>query len=433
MAENEINLTDVIAPNYYNVHHHIINNDYTSYWLRGGRGSLKSSFAAIEIILGIIQDSRANALAVRKYGNTIRDTVMETFLWAIDFLKLNEYFSYTYSPAQIIYTPTGQKIRMTGLDDPRKLKSIRVKHGYFKFLWFEEAEEYTNEAEMRSVRQSVFRGSDHFVEFVSFNPPLDPDEWINIAANDDDVPDRFVHDSNYLEVPPEWLGKQFLKEAAELKRKHPLLYEHEYMGISTGVAGEVFNWAWFQVHDYLAPFNGFERIVHSWDTAYKADQHNDPSACTVWGIKENKAYLLHVLNERMEYPALKQAVLQMHKDYPASAILVEDKSSGQSLIQELRVHTNLPVIPIKINPGQDKIARASSCTGIIESGKVFVPKSGQWLSKYKNQLVRFTFDKDLQKKNHDDMVDSTSQFLNWWINEDNNTSTLALWKELYGI
>ena len=211
------------------------------------------------------------------------------------------------------------------------------------------------------------------------------------------------------------------------------MYEHVWEGkYLTGDMGEVFKWSWFQEHGYVAPFNGFDKIVHSWDTAYKADQHNDPSACTVWGVKDHKAYLLYMLNERMEYPALRQAVVAMHEKYPASHILIEDKSSGQSLLQELRMNTDLPVIAIKVGAGEDKISRASSCTGMIEAGRVYVPMSAPWLPEYRKQMVRFSFNKELQKKQHDDIVDSTSQFLNWMKNGDDSSYEETI-KELYGI
>ena len=284
---NELCLTDIIAPNYYSLHNSIKRYEYSSFWLRGGRGSLKSSFAALEIVLGMIDDPRANALALRKVDNTIRRSVMETFLWAIDLLGLSECFDYTRSPAEITYIPTGQKIMMAGLDDPRKIKSIRVKKGIIKYLWFEEAEEFLGDAEMRSVRQSAFRGAGNFIEFVTFNPPIDPDSWINIACLQD-KPQRLIHESNYLQVPREWLGEQFFRDAEDLKRISLLSYEHEYMGLAIGLTGEVFKWDWFGDHNF-GDINAFTQIVHSWDTAYGKNEHGDPSACTVWGIKDNNA------------------------------------------------------------------------------------------------------------------------------------------------
>jgi len=77
----------------------------------------------------------------------------------------------TMSPAELTYLPTGQKILLKGLDDAQKLKSVKAKKGYFKYLWFEEASEFGGMDEIRNVEQSVLRGGDKFVEFITYNPP----------------------------------------------------------------------------------------------------------------------------------------------------------------------------------------------------------------------------------------------------------------------
>ena len=239
-----ISLKDCIAPSFYPVHNSIKRGEYSSYWLKGGRGSTKSSFAAVEIVLGMVKDPKANALVLRKVDNTIRTSVYETLLWAIDMLGLNRYFDSIKSPAEITYLPTGQKIIMKGLDDARKLKSIRLKQGYFKFLWFEEAEEFNGMAEIRNVRQSTRRGGDKFVEFITYNPPNDPAAWVN-ADSEIEMPDRMVHFSNYLDVPRHWLGETFFQDAETLRTVDPLAYEHEYMGVAVGRAEQiVFHGKW---------------------------------------------------------------------------------------------------------------------------------------------------------------------------------------------
>lgn len=245
-------LSNAIAPSFYGLHHAIQRNEYSSYWLKGGRGSTKSSFASIQIILGMVDDPNANALALRKVDNTVRKSILESFLWAIDVLDLNNSFTHTKSPAEITYLPTGQKIIMSGLDDPRKLKSIRLQKGYFKFLWFEEAEEFNGMEEIRSVEQSTRRGGDVFVEFITYNPPNDPAAWVNEESKNE-ANDRYVHFSNYLDVPRDWLGKQFFSDAEALKKRDPLKYEHEYMGHAVGRAEQiVFHGKW-QSKDFTTP------------------------------------------------------------------------------------------------------------------------------------------------------------------------------------
>lgn len=250
----EIKLSDCIAPAFYKPHKLIKNEEYSSFWLKGGRGSTKSSFAAIEVILGLIEYPEANALVLRKVDATIRKSVLESLLWAINKLGLDDEFEHTVSPAEITYIATGQKIIMTGLDDARKIKSIRLKKGYFKYLWWEEFEEFANMEEVRSVRQSARRGGDVFIELITYNPPNYAAAWINKAAEEaKNDPETFIHHSTYLDVPEQWLGKQFIKDAERLAKVHPLSYQHEYLGEVVGRAEQIVFNGKFIVRDFETP------------------------------------------------------------------------------------------------------------------------------------------------------------------------------------
>lgn len=249
MIGNEVRLSDLIAPQFYTVHNAVKTELYGEFWLKGGRGSTKSAFVALQIIKGIMADPDANCLATRKVGATVRKSVMETLLWAIDALGVSQYFRRTVSPAEITYIPTGQQIIMVGLDDPQKLKSIKIRRGYFKFLWFEEGAEFSGMEEIRSVEQSVMRGGDKFVEFVSYNPPKDPEHWINKEAANPKA-SRMIHHSTYLGVPREWNGERFFAEAEMLKERDFLAYDNEYMGNPVGRLDQVvFNGKWEVVNE----------------------------------------------------------------------------------------------------------------------------------------------------------------------------------------
>lgn len=149
----------------------------------------------------------------------------------------------------------------------------------------------------------------------------------------------------------------------------------------------------------------FDKIVQSWDTAVKAKQINDPSVCTTWGITANAYYLIDVYRGRIEYPELKRHFLRLYDAHKPHIVLVEDKSSGQALIQELKSQTRIPIKPII--PKGDKIMRMNKQTGHIEAGKVHIPQNAPWLYDFLNEVLRFPNSK------HDDQVDSMSQFLNW--------------------
>lgn len=233
MIEPKVSLKSLIAPKFYGAHHAIKSGKYSEIWLKGGRSSTKSSFIAIEIVKGIMEDPEANAIVFRKVGDTIRTSVHQLFLWAIGKLECEDHFDWTTSPAEIVYKKTGQKILFKGLDKPEKLKSIALQKGFFKFSWFEETAEYSGPEEIRNVQQSVVRGGETHLTFYSYNPPDDEYNWVNKEA-EHDVPSRYVNHSTYLDVPPEWLGPKFIEKAEQLKDRDYDRYRHEYLGEVVG-------------------------------------------------------------------------------------------------------------------------------------------------------------------------------------------------------
>ena len=236
---SDVRISEIIAPAFYDVHKAIRDDEKTHFMLSGGRGSCKSSFVSIEVILGIMKDENANAVAIRKVGNTLRDSVFEQLLWAIDKLGVSNYWIASRTPPQLTYIPTGQKILFRGADNPRKLKSTKVSKGYIKYVWYEELDEFSGQEEIDTINQSLLRGGEEFKVFYSYNPPKSPRTWVNSESQ---IPreDKLVHKSTYLDVPPEWLGKQFVVEAEHLKETNPDRYENEYLGKVTGTGAEVF-------------------------------------------------------------------------------------------------------------------------------------------------------------------------------------------------
>ncbi len=130
-------------------------------------------------------------------------------------------------------------IRLTGLDDPQKLKSIKPSKGYFKYLWIEEFSEIVGEPELRNLQQSVLRGGDRFTVFRSFNPPISSSNWVNQYIQRAD--DRSITLlTTYKDVPVEWLGQPFIDEAERLREINPKAYANEFLGEACGNGSEVF-------------------------------------------------------------------------------------------------------------------------------------------------------------------------------------------------
>ena len=231
---------DSMARTFWDLYDDLKRDGHAEYWLKGGRGSTKSSFISLVIVRGLLADPNANAIIYRKVGNTIKDSVYSQMLWAIDQLQLAPWFQAKVSPFELIYKPTGQRVLFRGADDPLKSKSIKLQHGYFRYLWFEELSEFRGMEDIRTIKQSVFRGVDRGVTLYSYNPPKSAQNWVNTEALKS-VTGRLVHHSTYLDVPKEWLKEAFISEAERLAQSNERAYRNEYMGEVTGTGGTVFD------------------------------------------------------------------------------------------------------------------------------------------------------------------------------------------------
>ena len=183
-----------------------------------------------------------------------------------------------------------------------------------------------------------------------------------------------------------------------------LAFVGQYLQSPRAAEGNLFKREWFQFYREL-PMERPMRIFDSWDTAFKTKQENDYSVCTTWAEYKTGFYLIDFFMDKIEYPELKQNIQLQHKkkDKVSNIILLEDKASGQSAIQELR-RLNLPIKPVM--PHADKIVRANQITPTFESGNVYFPFE-DYTETIIDQLTGFPNTK------HDDIVDSISQALNW--------------------
>ena len=264
-----IRLSNIIAPHFWDLHQDIKRHAHTYYWLEGGRGSAKSSDVSVEIPQLVIKNPECHAVVLRKIGNTIKNSVYPQMQWGIDALGLTDKFRFKTSPHEITYKKTGQKILFFGVDDPQKIKSIKLPFGYVGICWIEELDQFSGMEEIRNLNQSLLRGGPVFWEFCSFNPPKSQNNWVNEEKLFDD-PDRLVHHSTYLGVPREWLGERFFEDAEKLKARNETAYRHEYLGEVTGTGGAVFE----NVED-MAMSNelvgNFDRLYYGLDFGFAVD------------------------------------------------------------------------------------------------------------------------------------------------------------------
>jgi predicted phage terminase large subunit-like protein len=169
--------------------------------------------------------------------------------------------------------------------------------------------------------------------------------------------------------------------------------------------GGIVKLMWFQRYK-VAP-DRFDAIVLSVDTAQKAAQLNDPWAALTWGILGNHYYLLDCHCHRYEYPEGKRAIANIIRQWRPRSVLIEDASSGASLIQEFRKDYSLKTAIMAIAPCGSKVTRMSVASAIVEALRVYLPEKSDWVAAYESELASFP------RGSHDDRVDATSQFLAW--------------------
>lgn len=232
-------LSRLISQTFSDSHRAVKSGEINELVEKGGRGSCKSSYLSVELVLQLLQHPDCHGVVLRKVGNTLRASVYAQVCWAIAELGLAARFKCTVSPMECTYFPTGQKILFFGLDDPGKLKSIKVPFGYIGLAWFEELDQFDGPEQVRNVEQSMFRGGPYSLCLKSFNPPAMARNWANKYVLEPKA-GRLVHHSTYLTTPEEWLGPRFLADALHLKETNETAYRHEYLGEVVGSGTAVF-------------------------------------------------------------------------------------------------------------------------------------------------------------------------------------------------
>jgi predicted phage terminase large subunit-like protein len=227
-----------------------------------------------------------------------------------------------------------------------------------------------------------------------------------ICEDENDPLGRKIGDALW---PEKWPIETLLKKRA--RKSFPALFQQR----PSAVEGEIFKRADFVYYSHAPEF---KLIVQSVDTASKAQKSNDYSVCATWGVTDTAYYLLHIWRKKCLYPERKRAVIALYDKFKPNFILIEDKDSGQALIQELRRDTELQVKAIA--PKGSKEDRAERAAGAFEAKRVLFPKRAPWLTDLIEELTIFP------NSRHDDQVDSVSQFINWVTNRRRHRPSLTI-------
>jgi predicted phage terminase large subunit-like protein len=154
-----------------------------------------------------------------------------------------------------------------------------------------------------------------------------------------------------------------------------------------------------------------EYVVQSWDTATSAEEASDWTVCTTWYCMDGNLYLVDLHRAKYEFPQLKSKVFELANEYQATDVVIEAVGAGRALHQQIehdvRQMPRRPFVLRAANPKDDKATKLMGESSEIEVGRVYLPRSAEWLDEFQRELLNFPNGK------HDDQVDSLSQFLRW--------------------
>ena len=244
-------LSDLILPNYYDLLEDGIGDQLErsrKMFLRGGRFSGKSYFAAHHIILSLLclaavhKDGEpwACCLALRKYSNTLKTSVYAEIANAIINLGVEDKFQMLTNPMEIRLKGTKSVIKFANLntaEDYGKVKSIKWPGGYCRFIWWEEADQFQNKHDVDQILLSLYRGGDIFETIFTYNTPFSPSHWLNVGwRNEREMASEGRHEKVYFkhvnlyDIPRGIVPEQVYDMAEAMREDNLQEWKHVIMG-----------------------------------------------------------------------------------------------------------------------------------------------------------------------------------------------------------
>jgi len=233
---------------------------------------------------------------------------------------------------------------------------------------------------------------------------------VNQMGKEEDVDQwEIVEFPAILNEKPLWGDFWSLEELLGKKAgMDPRYWQAQYMQNPVSEEGALLKREWWQIWEKDDPPN-CEFTIMSLDAAQETNNRADYNALTTWGVffnEETNNYniiLLNAIKKRMEFPDLKKLVLEEFKEWEPDAFVVEKKSNGAALYQELR-RMGVPVGEFTPGKGQDKISRVNAVSDLLASGIVWAPDR-RWAKEVIEEC------NDFPSGTNDDLVDSTTQAL----------------------
>jgi predicted phage terminase large subunit-like protein len=210
-----------------------------------------------------------------------------------------------------------------------------------------------------------------------------------------------------------WPYKEPLHDLLELESKDRYVFSGQYMQRPSPLGGEIIKGQCFGRYEVLPPLRCRKIFA---DTAQKTAERNDFSVFECWGLGEDgRIYLLDMVRGKWPAPELKHRAIafwEKHKlvgehDAPLRQMVIEDKSSGTGLIQDIQASGGIPVKGVGRH--RDKLTRIMDVVSYIESGLVVIPEAAPWVSDFVAECEAFTAD---DTHAHDDQIDPMIDAIN---------------------
>jgi predicted phage terminase large subunit-like protein len=211
------------------------------------------------------------------------------------------------------------------------------------------------------------------------------------------LPDRYIYKTEEVALWPERFP---VKELRKFEAKDPREFASLFQQTPFIQGGNIIKSSWWRTAETIP--DNFMTVIMAADTAYKKSERSDYSVISTLGMTyEGDIYILDIVRGKYDFPELKRLIPIIASRWRGRGLrgmYIEDKASGQSLIQELRRDSGVPVIPY--SSMADKVARANAILPIIEGGRVFLPKEAPWKDAFLAECNQFP------NGSNDDQVDS---------------------------
>ena len=199
---------------------------------------------------------------------------------------------------------------------------------------------------------------------------------------------RQVKDTDQVALWPERFP---IEELERRQRLNPREFASLYQQQPYIEGGNLLKQEWWRFYPEDLKPESFPVIVIGVDTAFKKTESADYSVAVVAGLdRTGDIYIIDIVRDKWDFPELKQRLIRLNNQWRGRglrAMYIEDKASGQSIIQELKRESGLAVIPYKVV--HDKVSRVNAILPLIEGGRIFVPEASKWLDKFMDETAAF--------------------------------------------